>query len=98
MSKAIGLLESLGCNPALVQPSLAGYADAVTALGVDDRQKTALLNRDVPALSSLLGGRSKMAMSVATPDGGDESEEMPERQDDDQTETEEQSTEAGRSN
>lgn len=98
MSKAIELLESLGCNPALVQPTSAGYADAVTALAVDDRQQTALLNRDVQALSHLLGGRAKMAMSVATPDGGDDSEELPERQDDDQTETEEQSREADRSN
>lgn len=96
MSKAIELLESLGCNPALMRPTSAGYADAVAALAVDDRQQTALLDRDVQALSHLLGGRSKMAMSVATPDGGDESEGLPERRDDDQTETEEQPQEVDR--
>lgn len=96
MSNAIELLESLGRNPALLQPAPDRYAEAVAALAVDGRQQTALLDRDVQVLSHLLGGRAKMAMSVATPDGGDEPEGLPERQDDDQTETEEQSREADR--
>jgi hypothetical protein len=90
MSKAIEFLESLGCSPALMQPSLAAYSDAVADLRLDERKRVALLNRDVQALSGLLGGRRKMAMSVATPDRGDEPQEMPERQDEEQPDTEEQ--------
>jgi len=98
MSKAIEFLEALGSNPALIQPSMAAYADAVVALDVDEHKRSALLTRDVQMLSSLLGGRLKMAMSVATPDGGEESQEVPERRDDDQADTEEKPQEKDRPN
>jgi hypothetical protein len=98
MSKAIEFLESLGCSPALAQPSLAAYVDVVAALGVDERKRAALLDRDVQRLSGLLGGRAMMAMNVATPDGGDEPLDRPERRDDEQSETEQEPKERNRPN
>ena len=56
MSKAIEFLEALGSNPALIQPSMAAYADAVVALDVDEHKRSALLTRDMQMLSSLLAG------------------------------------------
>lgn len=98
MSKAIEFIESLGCSPALSGPSREAYASAVAALRLDGQKQLALLSRDTRMLSALLGGREKMAMSVATPDGGDEPQQLPGREDDDQPETEERSPQPGKPN
>jgi hypothetical protein len=88
MSKAIAFLESLGSRPALAQPALAACLASVAPLDMDERKRAALLDRDVQALSRLMGGRAMMAMNVATPDGGDEPLDRPQRRDDEQTEPE----------
>lgn len=88
MSKAIEFLESLGRSPAMARGSFVSYADAVAALDVDDRKRSALLARDARALSGLLGGRAMMAMNVATPDHGNEPLERPQREDEPQREEE----------
>ncbi len=85
----IRFLEILGGHPVSVRQSIRAYEDRVAALDIDAVKRKALLDKDVGALSSLLGGRVRMAMNVTAPDGGEESEELPERRDDEQqTDTE----------
>lgn len=89
MSEEIRFLETLGRSPVLIQESLRAYEDSVAALDVDAIKRQAFLDKDVGKLSSLLGGRVQMAMNIIAPDGGEESEELPEHKDDDrQSETE----------
>jgi hypothetical protein len=76
MSEVIRFLESMGRNPAM---TAGEFAAGVAALGVDDAQKQALMQRDVAWLNDLLGGRAeRMMLSQWAP------ENEPLRRDDDQ--------------
>lgn len=89
VSKEVRFLEMLGSNPVLIRNALLAYGDRVAALDLDAGRRQALLERDAGKLSSLLGGRVRMAMNVIAPDGGEAQEDLPERRDDDgQAETE----------
>lgn len=81
MSNAIQFLETLGSKPML---SPADYAATVAALDLDAAQQQALLQRDHEVLNDLLGGRTLMAMFIATPDGGEEPQESPDLPGDDE--------------
>ncbi len=60
MSKVIQFLESMGRAPV----SAADYAASIAAIGVNEGQKQALLNRDHAALNDLMGGPKKMFFGV----------------------------------
>lgn len=85
MSNTIQFLESLGSKPAL---SPADYAATIAALDFDIAHQQVLLQKDPQALNDLLGGRTVMAMHIATPDNDDEQQESPDHTDDDDAETE----------
>ena len=65
MSNVVQFLETLGASPNL---SVANYADAVEALGLDEAARAALLARDADGLNRLMGGRAAMRSLIATPD------------------------------
>jgi hypothetical protein len=60
MSNVIRFLESMGRQP---MPQ-AEYAGHVAALGVDEMQRVALLNRDQLALNIALQGRGNVFFGV----------------------------------
>lgn len=67
MTDAIRYLETIGASPALANEPDA-VAAAVAALGIDERQKRALLGNDAGALGKALGGRELMRCLILTPD------------------------------
>ncbi len=95
MSNAIQFLETLGCRPANAAWNTTGYDDAVAMAGVDEQQREALLARDAQMLSRLLDGRPQIFCLVATPDGG-ETQDEPDKTDDEKDEPEESDDEAAR--
>jgi hypothetical protein len=84
MSNVIEFLESLGANAALAGQSAERYIAAVEALELEEAERIALLNKDVLAISSALGGREKLFCFVAAeedqPQEEGESEEAPDQQ------------------
>lgn len=82
MSEAIRFLDSIGAAAALAPSE---YGAAVSALGVDDAQKNALLQRDDAALALLLEARATMMCIISAPQ-----EEEPEPSQDDEPEPGEQ--------
>lgn len=70
MSNVIQFLESLGSNAALTRLSAAEYAATVASLDVHVGQRKALLDRDVDALSGLLGGRETMRCLIFQGESG----------------------------
>jgi hypothetical protein len=85
MSNIIQFLESMGQDAALSTMPAEDYIAKVKTLVVDDVAQHALLNRDLEALNSMLGGRMKMMMMLV-PAEDDEGED---KQDDDQRKEEE---------
>jgi len=65
MTSAIQMLANMGSNAAASRMSADQYASAIAALGADEELGSALLNRDVTAISRSLGGRISMVCMVA---------------------------------
>lgn len=84
MSDAIQFLEDLGHSAAWNKCPAEAYEHAIDLLQIDEDQKRMLLERDHHALNRLLGGRTMMAMHVATPDSDEDPEQAPARRDDDE--------------
>jgi len=82
MSNAIQFLEMLGRHPALIHAPAAAYENAVAALEIDDRQRSALMDRNHAALGELIRGRTKMMCIICTPDEN-EQEAVPDENDND---------------
>lgn len=72
MSNVIEFLERMGASDSL--RSAAAYEAAVAALDVEPLQRTALLDRDVASLTTLLDARPAMFCMIIAPDGGKDSE------------------------
>lgn len=72
MSNVIEFLELMGTSDSL--RSAAAYEAAVAALDVGPSQRTALLDRDVASLTTLLDARPAMFCMIIAPDGAEESE------------------------
>ena len=93
MQDAVRFLETLGQDVAIGRRA---YAELVASSAVEGAQKEALLNRDVAALGEALGARLPYSgmpyfCMVATPDGGEtgQPEEAPDKDGDDDRQTEE---------
>lgn len=67
MSAVIRLLETLATGAYRPPLSDAQLEAAASRLEIESDQKNALLSRDHPALSALLGGRTRMFFGLATP-------------------------------
>lgn len=77
MTNAIQMLANMGANASAARMTADQYAAAIAALGADDALTTALLDRDVAAISRSLGGRATMVCMVAPA----EEEEQPAQDD-----------------
>ena len=86
MSTVLKFLEVMGQTSSTASMSDSEYASAVARLDVDAAQRKALLARDHTALNDLLGGRATMFFGLV-PAENDE----PQRDDDGEGETPEQS-------
>lgn len=90
MSNAIQFLEVLGRNPVQIKQSDRMYTEAVAMLNIAVEQRKALLARDVPALSRLLDGRSKMFCMIVAPDKESPADVPDDGQEDEQSDKEDE--------
>jgi len=65
MTNAIQMLATVGSNSAASQMSADQYTSAIAALGAGEELSSALLNRDVTAISRALGRRISTVCMVA---------------------------------